>query len=159
MACDIRYCTEDAFFSVKEVDLAITGDLGMLQRLPGIVEYGKAVELALTSWRFSALEAKSMGLISTVFRSKTEMASSGSANSETLKICNNGVFWVGKFGSGAPTLYIFANCFGSSSGEGQANGTAGMSSLATQESFTLPRSNKPVDEVWKEIAASVSTQQ
>ncbi|KAK3418835.1 hypothetical protein EUGRSUZ_H04597, partial [Eucalyptus grandis] len=33
-ACDVRYCTEDAFFSVKEVDLAITADLGTLQRLP-----------------------------------------------------------------------------------------------------------------------------
>ncbi|XP_019052670.1 PREDICTED: delta(3,5)-Delta(2,4)-dienoyl-CoA isomerase, peroxisomal [Nelumbo nucifera] len=72
-ACDIRYCTEDAFFSVKEVDLAITADLGTLQRLPGIVGYGNAVELALTGRRFSALEAKSMGLVSTVFRSKTEM--------------------------------------------------------------------------------------
>nr|DAD35426.1 TPA_asm: hypothetical protein HUJ06_006066 [Nelumbo nucifera] len=47
MACDIRYCTKDVFFSVKE--------------------------LALTGRRFSALEAKSMGLVSTVFRSKTEM--------------------------------------------------------------------------------------
>ncbi|KAF3630417.1 hypothetical protein FXO37_28481 [Capsicum annuum] len=33
-ACDIRFCSSDAFFSVKEVDLAITADLGTLQRLP-----------------------------------------------------------------------------------------------------------------------------
>ncbi|KAM1066037.1 hypothetical protein ACFX13_021826 [Malus domestica] len=39
-ACDIRYCSKDAFFSVKEVHLAITADLGTLQRLPGIVGYG-----------------------------------------------------------------------------------------------------------------------
>ncbi|KAF8378044.1 hypothetical protein HHK36_029378 [Tetracentron sinense] len=72
-ACDIRYCTEDAFFSVKEVDLAITADLGTLQRLPSIVGYGNAIELALTGRRFSGLEAKALGLVSRVFGSKDAM--------------------------------------------------------------------------------------
>ncbi|KAK9751198.1 hypothetical protein RND81_02G249600 [Saponaria officinalis] len=72
-ACDIRYSTADAFFSVKEVDLAITADLGTLQRLPGIVGFGNAMELALTGRRFSASEAKDMGLISRVFGSKLEL--------------------------------------------------------------------------------------
>ena len=39
-AADIRYCTEDAYFCVKEVDLAITADMGVLQRLPGLVGQG-----------------------------------------------------------------------------------------------------------------------
>ncbi|XP_059633475.1 delta(3,5)-Delta(2,4)-dienoyl-CoA isomerase, peroxisomal [Cornus florida] len=72
-ACDIRYCTEEAFFIVKEVDLAITADLGTLQRLPGIVGYGNAMELALTGRRFSGLEAKELGLVSRVFASKKAM--------------------------------------------------------------------------------------
>ncbi|XP_041014317.1 delta(3,5)-Delta(2,4)-dienoyl-CoA isomerase, peroxisomal-like [Juglans microcarpa x Juglans regia] len=72
-ACDIRFCTEDAFFSVKEVDLAITADLGTLQRLPAIVGYGNAMELALTGRRFSGLEAKELGLVSKIFSSKGEM--------------------------------------------------------------------------------------
>lgn len=72
-ACDIRFCTETAFFSVKEVDLAITADLGTLQRLPAIVGYGNAMELALTARRFSAYEAKELGLVSKVFASKTAM--------------------------------------------------------------------------------------
>lgn len=72
-ACDVRYCTSDAFFSVKEVDLGITADLGTLQRLPAIVGYGNAMELALTARRFSGSEAKEMGLISRVFGSKQEM--------------------------------------------------------------------------------------
>ncbi|KAG2302367.1 hypothetical protein Bca52824_031018 [Brassica carinata] len=58
-ACDVRYCSEDAFFSIKEVDLAIVADLGTLQRLPGIVGYAKAMELALTARRFSGIAAKS----------------------------------------------------------------------------------------------------
>ncbi|XP_050371886.1 delta(3,5)-Delta(2,4)-dienoyl-CoA isomerase, peroxisomal [Argentina anserina] len=74
-ACDVRYCSEDAFFSVKEVDLAITADLGTLQRLPGIVGYGHALELALTGRRFSGHEAKELGLVSGVFGSKQELDS------------------------------------------------------------------------------------
>jgi len=72
-ACDIRYSTEDAFFSVKEVDLAITADLGTLQRLPTIVGHGNAMELALTGRRFSASEAKQMGLVSRIFGSKVAL--------------------------------------------------------------------------------------
>ena len=36
-ACDIRLCTEQAVFSVREVKVAIVADLGTLQRLPRIV--------------------------------------------------------------------------------------------------------------------------
>lgn len=72
-ACDIRCCTQDALFSVKEVDLAITADLGTLQRLPSIVGYGNAIELALTARRFSGSEAKALGLVSAVFSSKDAM--------------------------------------------------------------------------------------
>ncbi|MBA0752279.1 hypothetical protein Gogos_001126 [Gossypium gossypioides] len=68
-----RYCTKDAFFSVKEVDLAITADLGTLQRLPGIVGFGKAMELSLTGRRFSGDEAKELGLVSRVFGSREEL--------------------------------------------------------------------------------------
>ncbi|CAB4294654.1 unnamed protein product [Prunus armeniaca] len=72
-ACDIRYCSKDAFFSVKEVDLAITADLGTLQRLPSIVGYGNALELALTGRTFSSSEAKDLGLVSRVFGSREEL--------------------------------------------------------------------------------------
>lgn len=66
-ACDIRYCASGALFSVKEVDLAITADLGTLQRLPGIIGQGAARELALTGRQVSAEEARSLGLVSAVF--------------------------------------------------------------------------------------------
>ncbi|PIM98804.1 Enoyl-CoA isomerase [Handroanthus impetiginosus] len=69
-ACDMRYSTENALFSVKEVDLAITADLGTLQRLPGIVGFGNAMELALTARTFSGLEAKELGLVTRVFSNK-----------------------------------------------------------------------------------------
>ncbi|XP_071707275.1 delta(3,5)-Delta(2,4)-dienoyl-CoA isomerase, peroxisomal [Rutidosis leptorrhynchoides] len=72
-ACDIRYCTEDAFFSVKEVDLAITADLGSLQRLPAIVGFGNAMELALTARTISGYEAKELGLVSKVLGTKADL--------------------------------------------------------------------------------------
>ncbi|GJU91004.1 delta(3,5)-delta(2,4)-dienoyl-CoA isomerase, peroxisomal, partial [Tanacetum coccineum] len=72
-ACDVRYCCEDAKFYVKEVDVGITADLGSLQRLPGIVGFGNAMELALTGRVFGAEEAKAMGLVSKVFVSKNKL--------------------------------------------------------------------------------------
>ncbi|XP_078215431.1 delta(3,5)-Delta(2,4)-dienoyl-CoA isomerase, mitochondrial isoform X4 [Callithrix jacchus] len=36
-ACDIRYCAQDAFFQVKEVDMGLAADVGTLQRLPRVI--------------------------------------------------------------------------------------------------------------------------
>ncbi|CAM0884445.1 unnamed protein product [Alopecurus aequalis] len=72
-ACDIRCCSKDATFVLKEVDMAIVADLGALQRLPRIIGYGNTADLALTGRRITALEAKEMGLVSRVFDSKQEL--------------------------------------------------------------------------------------
>ena len=62
-ACDMRYCTKDAYFSVKEVDLGIVADLGTLQRLPAIVGPGVAAELAYTARKIEGKEAERIGLV------------------------------------------------------------------------------------------------
>jgi Delta3,5-Delta2,4-dienoyl-CoA isomerase len=62
-ACDIRCCSRDASFVLKEVDMAIVADLGALQRLPRIVGYGNAADLALTGRKITAMKAKEMGLV------------------------------------------------------------------------------------------------
>ncbi|XP_020210026.1 delta(3,5)-Delta(2,4)-dienoyl-CoA isomerase, peroxisomal [Cajanus cajan] len=72
-ACDIRMCTKEAFFSVKEVDLGLAADLGTLQRLPFIVGFANAMELALTARTFSGSEAKELGLVSRTFNSKNDL--------------------------------------------------------------------------------------
>ena len=36
-ACDVRYCSSDAWFQLKEVDIGIAADVGVLQRMPRIV--------------------------------------------------------------------------------------------------------------------------
>ncbi|XP_034556726.1 delta(3,5)-Delta(2,4)-dienoyl-CoA isomerase, mitochondrial [Notolabrus celidotus] len=73
-ACDIRMCTQDAWFQVKEVDIGLAADVGTLQRLPKIIGSRSLVnELALTARRMYADEAKSSGLVSRVFVDKEAM--------------------------------------------------------------------------------------
>lgn len=70
-ACDIRLCTQDAWFQVKEVDIGLAADVGTLQRLPKVIGSRSLVnELALTARRMYADEAKSSGLVSRVFADK-----------------------------------------------------------------------------------------
>ncbi len=74
-ACDMRYATGATRFSVREVDLAIVADLGVLQRLPGIVGEGIARELALTGRTFKGEEARSMGLVNQVYKNTDALRS------------------------------------------------------------------------------------
>ncbi len=37
LSADVRWCSSDAFFSVKEVDVGMAADVGTLQRLPKLV--------------------------------------------------------------------------------------------------------------------------
>jgi len=54
-ACDMRICTTDAWFSVKEVDVGLAADTGTLQRLPKIVGSGSLVrELVYTGRKLTA---------------------------------------------------------------------------------------------------------
>ncbi|CAJ1066113.1 delta(3%2C5)-Delta(2,4)-dienoyl-CoA isomerase, mitochondrial [Xyrichtys novacula] len=73
-ACDIRLCTQDAWFQVKEVDIGLAADVGTLQRLPKVIGSRSLVnELALTARKMYADEAKSSGLVSRVFPDKETM--------------------------------------------------------------------------------------
>lgn len=73
-ACDIRLCTQDAWFQVKEVDIGLAADVGTLQRLPKVIGSSSLVnELALTARKMFADEAKSSGLVSRVFADKEAM--------------------------------------------------------------------------------------
>ncbi|XP_039146751.1 uncharacterized protein LOC120283991 [Dioscorea cayenensis subsp. rotundata] len=65
--------TSPAHFAVKEVDVGLVADLGTLQRLPKIVGFGNAMDLALTGRKVSTGEAKAMWLVSRVFADPTKM--------------------------------------------------------------------------------------
>ena len=65
-ACDLRIASADAFFQVAEVDVAITADLGTLQRLGYLVPHGILRELTFTGRRMGAEEAARYGLVNRV---------------------------------------------------------------------------------------------
>lgn len=72
-ACDARYCTQDAFFTIKETAIGMTADLGTLQRLPHLMPVGLVKELAYTGRNMGAQEAKSCGFVNHVFADQGEM--------------------------------------------------------------------------------------
>lgn len=69
-ACDMRYCSEDAYFTIKEIDLGMVADLGTLQRLPKIIPPGMAAEMAYTGRKVLGQEAKNIGLVNHCYASK-----------------------------------------------------------------------------------------
>ncbi|HIG67872.1 MAG TPA: crotonase/enoyl-CoA hydratase family protein [Porticoccaceae bacterium] len=72
-ATDMRFCTSNAFFNIKETELGITADVGTLQRIENVMPSGLARELAYTSRDLDATEAKRCGFINKVFDSQDEM--------------------------------------------------------------------------------------
>ncbi|MCC7077597.1 MAG: crotonase/enoyl-CoA hydratase family protein [Acidimicrobiia bacterium] len=69
-ACDIRVAARDAVFSVRETRMAMTADVGTLQRLPGIIGRGHVAELALTGRDIDAARAERIGLVNDVYESR-----------------------------------------------------------------------------------------
>jgi enoyl-CoA hydratase len=72
-AADCRYCTEDAFFTIKETQIGMTADVGTLQRLPHLIPEGLIRELAYTGRNWSANEALSQGFVNQVFADQASM--------------------------------------------------------------------------------------
>ncbi|MGH8436183.1 MAG: crotonase/enoyl-CoA hydratase family protein [Pseudomonas sp.] len=66
-ACDMRYSTVDAQFSIKEIDMGMAADVGTLQRLPRIIGDGMMRELAFTGRTLCGEEARSIGLVNRTF--------------------------------------------------------------------------------------------
>lgn len=72
-ACDSRYCTQDAFFCIKETEIGMTADVGTLQRLPHLIAQGLVRELAYTGRNMMSQEAQSSGLVNHVYADQETM--------------------------------------------------------------------------------------
>jgi enoyl-CoA hydratase len=72
-ASDSRYCTADAYFTIKETELGMTADVGTLQRLPKLIPAGIVKELAFTGRKFAASEAQQFGLVNRVYDDQDSM--------------------------------------------------------------------------------------
>uniref|UniRef100_A0A914V4S2 Delta(3,5)-Delta(2,4)-dienoyl-CoA isomerase, mitochondrial n=1 Tax=Plectus sambesii TaxID=2011161 RepID=A0A914V4S2_9BILA len=84
-ACDIRYSSSDATFSIKEVDIGIAADVGILNRINKIVGSDSLTrELAYTARDMTAQEAFEYGLVSRVFPTFDDCLSASIALAETI---------------------------------------------------------------------------
>ncbi len=72
-AADIRLCSRDARFSLREARLAITPDIGGLQWLPRIIGEGYTRELAFTAKDIDAALAEKMRLVNHVYETPDEL--------------------------------------------------------------------------------------
>lgn len=72
-ACDIRLCSADARFSLREVRVAMVADIGSLERLPYIIGEAATRELAFTGKDIDSGRALQIGLVSDIYDSQ-EMA-------------------------------------------------------------------------------------
>ncbi|HYM30602.1 MAG TPA: crotonase/enoyl-CoA hydratase family protein [Candidatus Cybelea sp.] len=72
-ACDMRYCTADAFFCIQEINIGMVADVGTLQRLPHLIPAGMVREMAYTGRRLPAERAKAIGLVNEVYSSQAAM--------------------------------------------------------------------------------------
>jgi len=86
-ACDVRLCSRDARFSVREVKVAIVADLGSLQRLPRIIGHGHTRELAFTGKDIDAERALRIGLVNDVY--DDEVALLAAARAMASEIAEN----------------------------------------------------------------------
>jgi enoyl-CoA hydratase len=87
-ACDIRLCSVDATFSVRETRMAMVADVGTLQRLPKVIDAGHVAELVYTGKDIDAERARTIGLVNHVYhdqeaavRAARDMAAEIAANS------------------------------------------------------------------------------
>jgi len=83
-ACDLRVASADAFFQVAEVDVAITADLGTLQRLGYLIPQGVLRELAFTGRRMGAEEAARYGLVNRVEADRDSAIAAGLELARTI---------------------------------------------------------------------------
>ncbi len=72
-ACDMRYASSDAFFTIYEIKVGMTADVGTFPRITNLIPEGIARELAYTGRKMSAKEALRHGLVNSVYKDQQEM--------------------------------------------------------------------------------------
>ncbi|MBL8514730.1 MAG: crotonase/enoyl-CoA hydratase family protein [Betaproteobacteria bacterium] len=83
-AADVRLASADARFSIKEIDMGMTADVGTLQRMPKLIPQGVVRELAFTGRDFSAEEAARWGFVNAVSADREALFSAAKAMAQTI---------------------------------------------------------------------------
>lgn len=75
---DIRICSKDTKFSVKEVDIGLAADIGTLSRLPkAVASFSWVKDVCLSARSFDADEALAVGFVSQVLETKAKAVETG----------------------------------------------------------------------------------
>ena len=72
-ACDMRYATQEAFFTLHEINIGMMADVGTMPRLQHVVPAGIAREMAFTGSPLKAKRAEQVGLLNGVFETHDEL--------------------------------------------------------------------------------------
>lgn len=72
-ACDMRYASKDAYFTIMETKIGMTADVGTFPRILNHMPEGMVRELSYTGRKMSAEEALKVGLINQVFEDQETM--------------------------------------------------------------------------------------
>ena len=83
-ACDIRLCSQDAVFSLREAAVGFVADVGVLQRIPHIVGQGVTRELAYTAKNIDSARAKEVLLVNAVFDDREALFAGAQAMAEEI---------------------------------------------------------------------------
>ena len=78
-ACDLRICSADAKFSIRETRVAMVADIGTLQRLPRIIGKGHMRELAFTGKDVDARRAEKIGLVNDIYADRAALDEAATA--------------------------------------------------------------------------------
>jgi len=83
-ACDIRLCSRDAAFALKEAAIGFVADVGVLQRLPLIVGQGVTREMAFGAKPINAERARQIGLVNAVFETPAALRDGAAAMAQSI---------------------------------------------------------------------------
>ena len=72
-ACDLRYASRDAFFTLHEINIAMVADVGTFPRLQQLVSPGIVREMAYTGEPVKAERAEMLGLVNGVLETHQEL--------------------------------------------------------------------------------------
>lgn len=82
---DIRICSKDVKFAVKEVDIGLAADIGTLTRLPKVVgNFSWVKDVAFSARVFGAEEAFRVGFVSQVHETKEKAIAAGLKMAELI---------------------------------------------------------------------------
>ena len=83
-ACDLRVASADFYLQIAEIDVAITADLGTLQRLGHLLPHGIVRELTYTGRPMAAEEAARFGLVNAVAADREAAIATATALARTI---------------------------------------------------------------------------